>query len=110
MGRFCPSSVRSFLAAPSLAAMAVLGFLSFGLVTTGAVAPAQAADIAVPGPSYYPKSIPPPAVYDWTGVYLGFHVGGGILTDSVSQNGAPAFNLGGSGILRPAGLLGGAQI
>src|SRR5437588_1894794 len=110
MGQICRAGLTSFAAGPSLAAVAVLGSLSFGLVTTGAVAPAQAADIAVPGPSYYPKSIPPPAVYDWTGVYLGFHVGGGILTDSVSQNGAAAFNLGGSGSLRPAGVLGGAQI
>ena len=72
---------------------------------------ARAADIAVPGPSYYPKSLPPPAIYDWTGIYLGFHVGGGMLTDSVSQNGvSPAgFNLAGSGNLRPAGVIGGGQ-
>jgi outer membrane immunogenic protein len=67
------------------------------------------------GPAYYPKSFPPPAVYDWTGVYLGFHVGGGILTDSVSQNGvsstsATATSLLSSANLRPAGVLGGAQI
>jgi len=74
--------------------------------------PALAADIAVPGPAYYPKSFPPPAIYDWTGIYVGFHVGGGILTDSVSQNGASsgAINLGGSGNLRPAGVIGGGQI
>jgi hypothetical protein len=95
--------LASFLAQPSLAALAALGFLAFGLA-------AQAADIAVPGPAYYPKSFPPPAIYDWTGVYLGFHIGGGILTDSVSQNGAAAFNLGNSGSLRPAGVLGGGQI
>jgi outer membrane immunogenic protein len=110
MGRFCRAGFTSFLAWPSLTALAALGFLAFGLATGAAVAPARAADIAVPGPSYYPKSVPPPAIYDWTGVYLGFHVGGGILTDSVSQNGAAAFNLGSSGSLRPAGVLGGAQI
>jgi outer membrane immunogenic protein len=66
--------------------------------------------MAVPGPAYYPRSFPPPAIYDWTGIYVGFHVGGGILTDSVSQNGAAAFNLGNSGSLRPAGVIGGGQI
>jgi outer membrane immunogenic protein len=112
MGRICRAGLTSFAAGPSLAGVAVLGFLSFGLATTGAVAPAQAADIAVPGPSYYPKSIPPPAVYDWTGIYIGGHVGGGILTDSVSQTATSptGFNLANSGSLRPAGVLGGAQI
>jgi outer membrane immunogenic protein len=70
---------------------------------------AHAADIAVPAPNYYPAYLPP-ALYDWTGVYFGGHVGGGILTDSVSQNGAASFNLNGSGDLRPAGVLGGAQL
>jgi outer membrane immunogenic protein len=108
MGRICRACLASFLAGPLHAALAALGFLAFGLASTASVA--QTADIAVPGPAYYPKSLPPPAVYDWTGVYLGFHVGGGILTDSVSQNGAAALNLGNSGSLRPAGVLGGAQI
>ena len=72
--------------------------------------PVLAADMGVPGPAYYPKSLPPPAIYDWTGIYVGGHVGGGLLTDSVSQNGAAAFNLTSSGSLRPAGVLGGAQI
>jgi outer membrane immunogenic protein len=111
MGRFCRYGLTSFAAGPSLAAVAVLGFLSFGLATTGAVAPAQGADIAVPGPSYYPKSIPPPAIYDWTGIYFGGHVGGGILTDSVSQNGfSGTTSLVGSAHLRPAGVIGGGQV
>ena len=67
----------------------------------------HAADIAVP--SYYPKTFLPPAIYDWTGIYVGFHVGGGMLTDSVSQNGASLFNLASSGNLRPAGVIGGLQ-
>jgi len=112
MGQICRACLASFLARPSLAALAALGFLAFGLASTASVAPARAADIAVPGPAYYPKSIPPPAVYDWTGVYLGFHVGGGILTDSVSQaaTSPTGFNFANSGSLRPAGVLGGAQI
>ncbi|HTE76924.1 MAG TPA: outer membrane protein [Xanthobacteraceae bacterium] len=112
MGRFCRAGLTSFLAGPSLTALAALGFLAFGLATAASVAPARAADIAVPGPSYYPKSIPPPAIYDWTGIYVGGHVGGGILTDSVSQTATSptGFNLTNSGSLRPAGVLGGAQI
>jgi outer membrane immunogenic protein len=78
---------------------------------------AHAADIAVPGPAYYPTYLPP-AIYNWTGVYFGGHVGGGILTDSVTQNGTAStgpgaggpFNLEGSGNLRPSGVLGGAQL
>ena len=72
--------------------------------------PAFAADMAVPASSYYPKYLPP-AIYDWTGIYVGFHVGGGMLTDSVSQNGVSPnnFNLSGSGDLRPAGVIGGIQ-
>ena len=112
MGQICRACLASFLARPSLAALAALGFLAFGLASTASVAPAQAADIAVPGPAYYPKSFPPPAIYDWTGIYLGFHVGGGILTDSVSQTttSPTGFNFANSGSLRPAGVLGGAQI
>jgi outer membrane immunogenic protein len=114
MGQICRACLASFLARPSLAALAALGFLAFGLASTASVAPAQAADIAVPGPAYYPKSFPPPAVYDWTGIYVGGHLGGGILIDSVSQNGvstsANATSLLSSGNLRPAGVLGGAQI
>jgi outer membrane immunogenic protein len=86
-------------------------------LATGAIAvaligtPALAADMAVPASSYYPKYLPP-AIYDWTGIYVGGHIGGGILVDSVSQNGTSAggFNLTSTGDLRPAGVIGGAQI
>jgi len=65
----------------------------------GITAPAvQAADMPVPAPAYYPPV--PPAIYDWTGIYVGGHIGGGILVDSVSQYGD----------LRPAGVIGGGQI
>ena len=64
----------------------------------------------MPAPTYYPAYLPP-AIYNWTGIYVGGHVGGGILTDSVSQSVSSAtFNLNGSGDLRPAGVLGGAQV
>src|SRR6516225_6139830 len=72
--------------------------------------PALAADMGVPSRSYYPPL--PPAIYDWTGIYVGGHIGGGMLVDSVSQNGVSprGFNLLSSGNLRPTGVIGGAQI
>jgi outer membrane immunogenic protein len=101
MGRFYRGRLKSSTAL--LAASAAF------LATSAILAPAQAADMGVPARSYYPPL--PPAIYDWTGIYLGFHVGGGILTDSVSQNGTSVngFNLVSSGNLRPAGVIGGLQ-
>jgi outer membrane immunogenic protein len=85
-------------------------FLATGLAASGLLAPAEAADIGVPSRSYYPP--PAPAIYDWTGIYVGGHIGGGMLVDSVSQNGISlgGFNLTNTGNLRPAGVIGGAQI
>jgi outer membrane immunogenic protein len=101
MGRFYRARLRSSSAALLAASIA---FLTMCLAT------AHAADIAVPAPSYYPKL--PPAIYDWTGIYLGGHIGGGMLVDSVSQNGVSTggFNLANTGNLRPAGVIGGAQV
>jgi outer membrane immunogenic protein len=95
-------------AGPSLSfARAIWGLALFGF----AAAPAHAADIAVPSRSYYPATPPPPAIYDWTGFYLGGHIGGGMLVDSVSQNGTSSggFGLANTGNLRPAGVIGGLQ-
>ena len=53
------------------------------ILATGAIAvaligaPAFAADMGVPSRSYYPRL--PPAIYDWTGIYVGGHIGGGML-------------------------------
>jgi hypothetical protein len=41
------------------------------------MAAAQAADMGVPSRSYYPPL--PPAIYDWIGIYVGGHIGGGML-------------------------------
>ncbi len=89
-------------------ASAIWSFVLCGFAVTAV--PAQAADMGVPSRSYYPPL--PPAIYDWTGIYLGGHIGGGILVDSVSQNGfsAGGVNLLSSGNLRPAGVIGGAQV
>ena len=71
--------------------------------------PAQAADMAAKVPTYNPP--PPPAVYNWTGFYVGGHLGAGATTSewrAVEFGGTvPPFRLGaGSGI----GVLGGAQV
>jgi len=107
MGRFYRGQLR--LSSARLAAAA--GFLVTGLATSALFAPAQAADMGVPSRSYYP-ALPPPAIYDWTGIYVGGHIGGGLLVDSVTQNGfSPGgFNLTGTGNLRPAGVIGGVQV
>jgi outer membrane immunogenic protein len=96
------------LARPSLAASFGAGLITAGLLVT---APAvQAADMPIPGRAYYPPV--PPAIYDWTGIYVGGHIGGGILVDSFSQNGVSpgGFNLAGTGDLTPSGVIGGGQI
>ncbi len=95
-----------FVGVPAMKTLAT-GAIAVALVGT----PALAADMAVPAHSYYPTSLPA-AIYDWTGIYLGGHIGGGMLVDSVSQNGSSPnnFNLASSGSLRPAGVVGGAQV
>jgi outer membrane immunogenic protein len=99
--RFSASS-RQFLASAIWScALCLLAF---------AATPAHAADMGVPNRAYYPTTPLPPAIYDWTGIYVGPHIGGGILVDSVSQNVATApINLLSSGSLRPAGVIGGLQ-
>ena len=93
-----------------------------GVVTLGvlaiaagfAAAPARAAALPTPAaPAYYPPTYAP-ALYDWTGFYIGGHIGGGMLLDLFTQNGAsttaPATNLLGQINIRPAGVVGGGQI
>src|SRR5690242_7850576 len=75
---------------------AIWAFVLCGFAVTAV--PAQAADMGIPARSYYPPP-PPPAIYDWTGIYVGGHIGGGLLVDSVSQNGVSA---GGSILRAPA--------
>jgi hypothetical protein len=98
--RLSTSSGRSLTAA--IGSFALCGFAVMA-------APAQAADLGVPSRSYYPPL--PPAIYDWTGIHVGGHIGGGMLVDSVSQNGVSpgGFNLLSSGNLRPTGVIVGAQ-
>jgi outer membrane immunogenic protein len=60
---------------------ALLAFLS-AAAATAAGAPARAADMPTPAPSYTPPAVYRPAMYDFTGIYGGFHVGAGIANDT----------------------------
>jgi outer membrane immunogenic protein len=82
--------------------------LGMAAVVAFAAVPARAADLPAPAPVY--KA----ALYDWTGVYFGGHIGGGMLQDAFTQNGASAattpVNLLGEIEIRPSGVVGGGQI
>jgi outer membrane immunogenic protein len=91
-------------------------FLAF-LACISLVAPAGAADLAVKAPAY--KSPPPVVGYDWTGFYVGGHVGygwgqDGGTTFTDSPPGTFAFAFGTGELLpfvgtSPKGVLGGGQ-
>ena len=75
-----------------------------------AAAPALAADLPV-GPAYYPPVAYPPALYNWTGIYLGGNVGAGLLSDTTSQaTAAPPTAIPGTIKIDPVGLIGGGQV
>src|SRR5215472_16915239 len=95
------------LSAASRRSLATASFVLCGFM---GMAGAQAADMGVPSRSYYPPL--PPAIYDWTGIYVGGHIGGGMLVDSISLNGVSpnGFNLTDTGNVRPAGVIGGGQV
>jgi outer membrane immunogenic protein len=83
-------------------------------LAAGFAAPAHAADMA-PAPSYYPPAaaaVMPPALYDWTGFYLGGNLGAGLVDDNFSQlaTTATTVNLFGSTRVSEAGFIGGAQM
>jgi outer membrane immunogenic protein len=89
-------SVCSGLGALALAAMAV--------------APACAADLPVAPPANPPVPMPA-AIYNWTGLYFGGNIGGGLLSDSITQAAAaPPTSLVTSQTAHPVGLIGGGQI
>ncbi|MGA2892927.1 MAG: outer membrane beta-barrel protein [Xanthobacteraceae bacterium] len=75
-------------------------------------APARAADLPVPAtPGYYPP-VYSPALYDWTGIYFGGHVGADLLADNVTQSGPSAgpTNLDGPTAVSQVDVVGGGQI
>jgi outer membrane immunogenic protein len=89
------------------------GFVAaLALTATALGLPARAADLPAPATSYYPPNPLPPAVYDWTGIYLGGNVGAGFLSDTFTPIG-PTTGFGaplGSTGLGPVGVIGGGQL
>ncbi len=91
--------------------VATLGMLA--IAASFAAAPAHAADLPAPAPGYYPPAYAP-ALYDWTGFYIGGHLGADLLADTNTQNGAsttvPATNLSSAIDNTQAGFEGGGQV
>jgi outer membrane immunogenic protein len=74
------------------------------------VLPARAADLPVAPVAPTPAPFYRPALYDWTGFYLGGHVGAGLLEDTFSQAAGPAaVTPTGSVHVGTAGVIAGAQ-
>jgi len=71
-------------------------------------APAHAADMA-PAAAYYPATPVAPAVYNWTGFYVGGNVGVGLLPDRATQAATGFVVLPTPINVNPIGLVGGAQ-
>ena len=62
-----------------------LGLVALIVAAIAVASPAAAADMA-PAPGYYPpQQAYPPAIYDWTGLYIGGHLGAGMLEDTYTQ-------------------------
>ena len=93
MRRFSPGLLVGFVVAASALATA-----------------ASAADMPVPAaPAYYPPAYHP-VIYDWTGIYVGAHVGAGLLDDVVTTTTTTALLPSGTQTkLNPFGVVGGAQ-
>ena len=102
-----------------------MGRQSFGLmsgvlaIAVCAATAAFAADLPAPapGPSYYPPSAPPPAHYNWSGIYFGGHVGAGLEKDVVTfptttalPNGVGPMIAGTTNTVNPSSVIGGAQV
>jgi outer membrane immunogenic protein len=86
---------------------ALSGGLALVAVTAASVIGARAADLAVP-PAPPPVAPIPyaPKLYDWTGIYIGAHVGGGYSDSSWTD---PITGLG-NGTFNNFGFLGGVQV
>jgi outer membrane immunogenic protein len=85
--------------------------LVVALALTGLCLPARAADMAPPATSYYPATPLPPAIYDWSGIYIGGNIGAGLLADTFTAIGtgtAPGAPLNPANV-NPAGVIGGGQ-
>jgi outer membrane immunogenic protein len=87
-----------------------IGLLTSAVAAAACVSLAHAADLPV-APAPAPPVVYRPALYDWTGIYFGGNVGGGLLNDTISQaTAAPATALTGNITNNPSGVIGGGQV
>jgi len=78
------------------------------IVASLAATAASAADLPVPAAA--PPVAYHPPIYDWTGIYVGGHVGGGWMNDTVTTLATTALQPTGTVTkVAPMGVLGGAQ-
>jgi outer membrane immunogenic protein len=87
------------------------GLLVGCVVAASALATAaSAADLPVPAAPAYAPPVYRPVIYDWTGIYGGINVGGGVLNDVVTNTTTTALlNAGTQTKLSPFAVVGGAQ-
>jgi outer membrane immunogenic protein len=87
------------------------GLLVGCVVAASALATAAAAaDLPVPAAPAYAPPVYRPVIYDWTGIYGGINVGGGVLNDVVTNTTTTALlNAGTQTKLSPFAVVGGAQ-
>jgi len=87
------------------------GLLAGCVVAASALATAaSAADLPVSAAPAYAPPVYRPVIYDWTGIYGGINVGGGVLNDVVTNTTTTALlNAGTQTKLSPFAVVGGAQ-
>jgi outer membrane immunogenic protein len=88
-----------------------LGLLTSALAAAAFASLAHAADLPVapiaPAPAPYYR----PAIYNWTGFYIGGHVGGGLAQDKYNQIPGAFLTTPSSAVnVSPTGVIGGAQV
>lgn len=87
----------------------VPGLLAAVLTAAAACATAASAADLPPAPAYYPPAYHP-AIYDWSGVYFGGHIGAGMLQDSVTATTTTTLQTAGTvSNITPFGLIAGGQ-
>jgi outer membrane immunogenic protein len=95
MGRFGSAFVAS-----------VLAVAAAGITATAAFA----ADLPVPAAASRSYTPPPPALYNWSGIYVGGHVGAGLLEDLVTYTTTTGLEPAGTtSKLSPYAVIGGPQ-
>jgi outer membrane immunogenic protein len=84
--------------------------VGFAVAASALATAASAADLPVPAAPAYAPPVYRPVIYDWTGIYGGINVGGGVLDDVVTNTTTTTLlNAGTQTKLSPFSVVGGAQ-